>query len=413
MDKYIDKMIDNRWFMKVVAIVLALLLFDYVNDGKDDTAVNVPQEQESETITDVQVKSYYDTESLVVTGVPETVTLTFTGPKTHIQQVKTQRNFEVYVNLSDAKIGTQRVPIEIKDVSDRLEVIIDPPFANVSVQEKMTKSFNIEAEYNSTLLATGYIAEVPQVDPKKVVVTGARDVIEKISYVKATVDIKDPINDTVTKEAKILVLDRELNKLNVVVQPQIVNVTIPVKASSKTVPIKVIEKGTAPNGVTIETIDLETNQATIVADEAILKETESVRVELDVSKIEEDTVFTLPVIISEGIVEVNPKTIKVSVTVNKEEDVTLSNLPIRTEGLSDKYEITFKDPKNAAVNLLISGSSKIVRQVKPTDFILNIDLSDIGEGEHDVKINVNGPDNINWKLAKETAKITITEKEEL
>lgn len=413
MDKYIDKLIDNRWFMKVVALVLAMLLFDYVYDGQEETAVNVPQEQESETITEVPVKSYYDTDSLVVTGVPDTVTLTIQGPRVQIQQAKTQRNFEVYVDLSDVEIGTQRVPILIRDISDRLKVTIEPGFVNVSVQEKVTKEFNIEAEYNNSLLATGYVAERPKVEPGKVKVTGAKDVIDRISYVKATVDIKGPVKDTVTREANILVLDRDLNKLNVLVQPERVNVTIPIKASSKTVPIRLVQKGTLPNGVTIQSATLEKEEATIIGDEAVLNATESVRVELDVSSLNEDKVVTLPVIISEGIVEVNPQTIKVTVNINKIEDITFSNVPIKTEGLSEEYDVDFKDPTNGLTSLTITGPSNQINQIRESDINLFINLSNLGEGEHDVEINVGGLDNqFDWKLAKETVRVSITEREE-
>ena len=46
-----------------------------------------------------------------------------------------------------------------------------------------------------------------------------------------------------------------------------------------------------------------------------LNATENVRVEVDVSTISENTELTLPVIISEGIKEVDPKTVKATIKV--------------------------------------------------------------------------------------------------
>ena len=54
---------------------------------------------------DIPVKSYYDTENLVVTGVPETVEVTLEGPTPNLQAAKTQKDFEVYVDLSKVKVG--------------------------------------------------------------------------------------------------------------------------------------------------------------------------------------------------------------------------------------------------------------------------------------------------------------------
>ena len=45
MDKMFDKLTDSRWFMKLVALVLALLLFGSVYDGSNTNNVNVPGEE--------------------------------------------------------------------------------------------------------------------------------------------------------------------------------------------------------------------------------------------------------------------------------------------------------------------------------------------------------------------------------
>lgn len=410
MDNLIDKLIDNRWFIRVVALLLAFLLFFYVYDG-EDLAINVPQDQETETITDVPVKSYYDTENLVVSGVPSTVTIKLSGPKNLLQQAKTSRSFEVYVDLSEAEIGTERVPIQIKDVSDRLTVEIDPEFANVSIQEKVTQEFKVEPEYNSSLVADGYSAEQAVVKPNKVKITGAKDVIEKITYVKATIELEDQIEETVTKEAKILVLDQDLNKLDVTLESDTVEVTIPVKASSKEVPIKIVEKGTLPNGVTIDSIDLAQTKATILANTDILEKTESVRVEVDVSSINDDTTLTLPVIISEGIVKVDPETVDVTVNISKEEDITISNIPIKTTGLATDLSLSYNDPAGGTVSITATGESSLIKSLEESDFSVNLDLTGIGEGEHTIDLDVTGPTNVNWTLNQQTAKISITKRE--
>jgi YbbR domain-containing protein len=315
------------------------------------------------------------------------------------------------VDLSEAEIGTQRVPIQIKDVSDRLTVEIDPEFANVSIQEKVTQEFKVEPEYNASLVADGYSAEQAVVKPNKVKITGAKDVIEKITYVKATIDLEDQIEETVTKEARILVLDQDLNKLDVTLETDTVEVTIPVKASSKEVPIKIVEKGTLPNGVTIDSINLAQSEATILANADILDKTESVRVEVDVSSINDDTTLTLPVIISEGIVKVDPETVDVTINVSREEDITLSNIPIKTTGLAADLDLSYNDPAGGTVSITARGESSIIGSLEVSDFSVNLDLSGIGEGEHTLDLDVTGPTNVNWTLSQQTARILISKRE--
>jgi YbbR domain-containing protein len=412
MDKFIDRMFDNKWFIRAIALVLALLLFENVYDEKNAVEENVPQGQEVETIKDVPVKIYYDTENLVVTGVPETVTITLTGPKNILQQAVSQRDFEVYVDLSEAEIGKQKVPIQIKDLSERLEVKIEPSNATVSVQEKVTKEFDVSAEFSDSILANGYFSEKVVINPNKVKITGAKDVIDKIVHVKANMDVEGPIKKTLTRHAEVLVLDHELNKLDVEVEPRTVEVTIPVKASSKTVPINVEQVGTPPNGMTVKMATLETNEAMIIGNKDVLEDVDSVRVKLDVSKISTDTVVTLPVIIPDGVVEVSPETVNVTVIVSKTESKTVSNIPIKIEGLSEKYNVLFRDPLNGLISLNVSGLGDDMKNVTASDFDALIDVSKLNRGEHDVAINVTGPTNMQWKLGKSTAKIVITQKED-
>jgi YbbR domain-containing protein len=408
-----DKWMDNPWFIKVVALVLAVLLFGSVpkNDPGKPGDVNVPSDEKVETVEDVPVKRVYDTDTLVVSGVPETVTVTLQGPKNLVQQAKTLRNFEVFVDLTEAELGNQRVPITIKDVSDRLTVTIEPGYANVSIQEKVTKEFKVEAEFSGNIVEEGYIAEKPAVKPNKVQITGAKDVVDKITFVKATVNSSGKISETITREASVLALDKDMNKLNVVVEPQVVEVTIPIKSSSKKVPIDIVRKGTPPSGVTIDSITLETKEAEIIADPGVLEEFDNVRVEVDVSKIDEDTEITLPVIIGEGIVKVSPETVKVTVKVTKASEKSISNVPIEIDGMDEGFEVNFLDPANGQTNLTVSGPSDIVSALSSDDFKILIDVSELDEGNHEVDMKVTAPQNITWKLAKEKASISVAKKD--
>jgi YbbR domain-containing protein len=408
-----DKWMDNPWFIKVLALVLAVLLFGSVpkNDPDKPGDVNVPSDEKVETIEEVPVKRIYDTDTLVVSGVPETVSVTLQGPKNIVQQAKTLRNFEVFVDLTDAELGNQRVPITIKDVSDRLTVTIEPGYANVSIQEKVTKEFKVEAEFSGNIVEEGYIAEKPVVNPNKIQITGAKDDVDKITYVKATVNSSGKVSETITREASVLALDKDMNKLNVVVEPQVVEVTIPIKSSSKKVPIDIVRKGTPPSGVTIDSITLDTKEAEIIADPGVLEEFDNVRVEVDVSKIDEDTEITLPVIIGEGIVKVAPETVKVAVKVTKASERSISNVPIEIDGMDEGFEVDFLDPANGQTNLTVTGPSDIVSALSPDDFKILIDVSELDEGNHEVDMKVTAPQNITWKLAKEKASISVAKKD--
>jgi YbbR domain-containing protein len=403
-----DKLMDNPWFIKILAILLAILLYSVVpNSGGKTNEINVPGENTTETIADIPVKAYYDTENLVVSGIPDMVEVTLEGPMPHVQSAKALKNFEVFVDITNAEIGNQKVTFEVSGLSDKLKATIKPGSITVAVQEKVTTEFTVEAEFNNDLIKEGYSAGQPAVKPNKVKITGAKDVVDRITYVKAALEGRDILDSTVTKEAYVQVLDKELNKLEVVVEPETVEVTIPIRSNTKTVPINIIEKGAPPEGLTIQSIELNVEEAVISGDEDTLKETDNVRVEVDVSKITENTTLSLPVIISNGITKVTPELVEVKVVVTKTEK-TVSGVPITIKGLPEQFEAVINDPANSLINLLVFGSGSTVTELGPDDFNIFVDLTGLPEGDHDVTIQVDGPPDVNWKPDKSSAKITIT-----
>lgn len=416
-----DKLMDNRWFIKGLALLLAILLYSTVPNSSKLTDVNVPGDQTTDTIADIPVKAYFDTENLVVSGIPNSVKVQVQGPRIHVQSAKSQRNFEVYVDLTKAKIGTQTVKLQVRNLSDKLKATITPAYVKVSVQEKVSKKFRVGAEYNQGLISAGYTAGTPIIDPGEVTITGAKDVIDRIAYVKATLNLGQSVFETFTQDAAIKVLDRDFNKLNVSVEPATVKVTLPIKHTSKTVSIDVVKKGTAPSGVKIDSIELDTKEATISGTESVLKDTQNVRVEVDVSKITGDTTLTLPVIIPDGISKVTPEQVKATIKVNKngsksvsanisksDNEKIISDIPIKTAGLSSGYKVQFNDPVNQMVNISVYGPSDQITQITSGDFAASVDLTGLSEGDHFVKIQVDGPLNVKWYADKTTADITIS-----
>ncbi|MFT8320039.1 MAG: CdaR family protein [Bacillus sp. (in: firmicutes)] len=444
MNKLFDKIIDSTLFMKIITFALALLLFSTVYDpNKESSDVNVPGDNDTEVVENVPVRVYYDTENVVVTGVPKTVDVTLTGPTSHLQIAKQRKDFEVYVDLANAKIGNKEVKLQIKNLSDKLKAKIDPKQVEVTVKEKVTREFKVEAEYSSKIIADGYSAEAATVNPSTVKITGAKDEIDKIAYVKANVEIDGSTSQSIEQDAEISALDSSLNKLDVQVEPETVKVAIPVKRVSKKVPIEIEKKGSPPSNVTIDSITLDTKEATISGAENVLKDTKNVRVEVDLSKIEKDQILSLPVIISNGITAVQPQLVNATVKVtiakeNNEESTeetneqtetdgeadstetstpeqtstkTLSNVPINIKGLGENLEGTITSPKNESTNVEVTAKDSILNGMKASDFSIYVDVTGLKEGDHEVQVSVDGPDDASWELGSETASVSITLKD--
>ena len=410
-----DKLMNNHWFIKIFSLLLAIMLYMSANIEKETKSGvitrNTVGQEDTETMTNVPVVVYYDEENLVVSGIPKYVNVTLQGPASIVKPTALQRNFEVYIDLTNLPLGTYTVPIKYKDISDKLKVNIHPSVAKVTIQEKVSKNFPVGVDLiNKNKVPEGYLIEQPIVKPNAVTITGAKELIESISSVKARIDL-DRATDTVTEESSVTVYDKRGNVLNVDVQPSVVEVTVPIKSPSKTVPLKINRTGSLRKGLSIVKIETIPNQVTIFGSKEKINSIEFIDgITIHLDEITEDKTLEVNVPLPAGVKSVDPSKIKIVIDVQKEESKTLKDVPIHVVGLGDQYTVDFVDLQEGAMDVQLYGAPNVLSDITKDDIQLYIDVSDLGVGEHEVKAELNGPQNIKWQLPKEKVKIKINER---
>ncbi len=120
-----DKLFDSPWVLRITALVLAILIFFYVksllSEGFTPTTNN-----HVDVLTDVPLEAYYDSDNLIVSGLPETVDVTIEGPMQIVLNTKLKKDFKLFVDLNSLLIGEHRVKIQSEAFSDKLTVKINP-----------------------------------------------------------------------------------------------------------------------------------------------------------------------------------------------------------------------------------------------------------------------------------------------
>ena len=409
MDKLANKLMENKWFIRGLALVLALLL--YITAYIDENARNPSQASttQSATIEDVPIEVYYDEENYVVYNVPETATVHIAGNNALVQSTKTLRDFTVFIDLMNVTEGTHRVELQIRGISERLSVRIEPQFVTVIVQEKVTIELPVEVEFNEALLEEGYTIGDIQIEPHAVKVTGGKDVISQVSLVKAVIEVEAPVNETIKQKAFVTVLDKNLNKLDVLVDPGEVHVTIPIIPPSKTVPVEVKIEGELPEGIILQAINTNIQEVEIYGKKNVLEEISEIEIPVDIRDIEESTVLSVPIPLPRGVTAISHETIDVEIVVARGMTRTLEGIPIQIIGLKEGYTVEIKDPENGEVDLTISGISETIESLNSTNFTLTVDITNLTPGEHEVEIKVDGPEDVEWELSQRTVVVLIAE----
>ncbi|MEG0440492.1 MAG: CdaR family protein, partial [Solibacillus sp.] len=189
---------------------------------------------------------------------------------------------------------------------------------NVVIEEKVTGEFRVEPDMNNSLVADDYFVKNMTADPSRVSITGAKSVINSISYVKASVTGEKGMKESFEQEATVKVLDRDLNKLDVQIRPEKVKVEVEMIEYSRDFPLTIVQKGQTAKGVTIENLTIEPLKIAVYGIKSVIDSISDVVVEVDVSKITESGPYEFKVTLPTGATKLSQDKVTVHADVVKE-----------------------------------------------------------------------------------------------
>lgn len=312
-----DRMIDNKWSVRIIALLLAFFLFYTVqvenrsNEATDNGTM-------TETLEDIPLEVYYDNENLTVSGIPETVDLHMTGPSSTVQATRQIKDFTLFVDLRNLPMGQHQVRVQTENLSERLNVRIEPAFITVRIEERITEEFRIDPEMNEQLLAEGYILEGLEVEPGSVRVTGPRSVIEAISFVKATVTGEPGIDESFAAESAVRVLANDLSKIeNVTIDPENVNVKVEIAPYTKELPVAIEQTGTLADGISLNSLTPSVDTVTVHGPRSVIDQMTEYLLEVNLGSITEtNTAAEVDTVMPEGVIDISPDKITVEADID-------------------------------------------------------------------------------------------------
>ncbi len=413
-----DKFMNSPWFLRLTALFLAIILFFTVQaeEKKGNKAVG----DTMDIIRDFPVQVYYDNENLVVTGVPETVNMTIEGPANIVQTTKLLKDFTLRVDLSSLPMGRHTVKIEHENISEKLQVRLDPATIEVVIEEKITQTFRVDPELNERLLAEEFNVVKIDVLPSTIEVTGAKSVIESISFVKASITGDKEINKSFEQQARVRVLDKDLTKLNVTIVPEQVTVKVEISEYSKEVPIVLKSRGVPVTDVTVDDVSAQDKTISLFGPRKVLDQIKEFSVDVDVSEVKGQGTMMIDLKKPKGVSKMSLDKIKVKIdatvtdsnsdleVLNPEppvEDVKVvtkefKDMPVTVKGLDENFTSSFRKPAAGLIVLTVTAEQDVMDTLEKSDFTVYIDASGTtDEGEQNFSVLVEGPLDIEWILS--------------
>lgn len=410
--------LNKPWVIRVISLFLAILTFTVISfDNQDTRNADVGNfdsifnsSQESVVLEDVPVNIQIDDEQYVVSGVPELITMELSGTLSVVQSTATQRNFDVFVDLNDLGPGDHTVPIEYDGISNRLNVRIDPESIDITIEERGEDEYQVRIDYtNLDAMQEGFEVESATVTPSVVTITSAQSVINRISDVRAVVDLEGIEESTTLDDVPVRVYDNEGNQLNVRIEPNTVTVDLSVINPNKTVPIELETTGELPEGFNLVDIEiLDDAEVQLFAASEVLEVIEQIETEpVDLSTLTESTEVTIALDLPEGIRESSIDEVTVRVELEETTETGLENVEIELDNLSQDLETNFIDPETGRLNVSVSGYPSDLAGVEASDLRLSINLDGLSSGEHELPIEIDAPENVTVALPRDDVTVAL------
>ena len=312
--KRMDKIFDSPWALRITSLIFAVALFFYVqsltNDGRESNS-----SLQADILIDVPLEVYYDETNLIVTGLPETVDIKIEGPMQSVMQAKLLKDYKAFVDLNSLLIGEHSVTIQTENFSEKLTVTVDPKIVPITIEERITQEFRVEPELNSRQIADYLVLDSMEVLPQRVMITGAKSVIDSISYVKASVKNDESIQASFKKESNVVVLNKDLNKLDVVIEPQRVEVSVNVKPYTREIPLVLETTGAAEeNEIDINNLTLLQNTVEVTGPKKILDALTEVVAQIDLDTITSSGEYEVTLLLPESVTKLKEDAVLIEAT---------------------------------------------------------------------------------------------------
>ena len=361
---WIDHVIFNPKYTKIVALCLAILLYITVNINNDDSIFASPL-QSSKDISNLSVSAIYNSDVFELSGLPESVNVTVTGDSANVTSAVNMGGY-IIANLEGLTEGTHQVKLTSEGFNSNVNIKIDPSNAVVTLKKKTTRQFDISYDFiNLDKMENIYSLGTPVFEYAKVNVRASKETLDSITFVKALIDVTN-VTGEFTQKAKIVAYDKNGQPVNADIVPDEISVTVPVSSPNKVVPIEVEINGTLPDNLAIDSISMDQKSVTIYASESVLSKIDKVVVTLDASTISKDTTILRPISLPSGVNSSNVNQLTLDIKVKEAVTKVIDNVNIYYRNNTNNYKFTPVDGKTTT-SVEVSGTLENVESITADD----------------------------------------------
>ena len=312
----ISKWMTKKSFLVVISFILTMALFVYASESspsRQSAAVSI--QTTSNTIGNVPVYVDMDSQLYTVTGLPESVTLRIEGSSSSLLAVAGNASYRVKTpNLNELGTGKHMITLQVTGLPSGVKGTVSPETVEIMIEKKATVEFPVSVNVNRANLPGAYKSGQALVSPARVTISGPESLINQVENVLATVTVPENTKADYTSSVAVQALDATGKPLALKVEPEQVQVRVPITTNSKKVPLVLTTTGSAGSQYTYQ-LKSDIKEVTILGAQEILDRLTAIPVVVDVSQMTKTTTQVVKLTLPTGVDSVTPENISVEVVV--------------------------------------------------------------------------------------------------
>ena len=386
---FLDKVLFNEKYSKVVSLALAVLLYAIVNYNALSTSFQSSLRY-SKTLSDVTVLAKYNSDTFEISGLPEKVDVILTGDAANVTSAANAENGTVICDLDGLTEGEHEIKLTTEGYGNNVNVVVNPTNVNVVMKKKTTRQFDISYDFiNQDKMEQIYSAGTPEFEYTKINVRASKDTLDSIAFVKALIDVSGQSADF-EQDAVLVAYDSSGKPVNADIVPNTVHVKVPVTSPNKSVNIQVQVSGEVPDGKAIDSITMDQQTVTIYGSETTLANIDQVVVTFDAGTLTKDSTVLRPIVLPAGVTSATNTQVTMNITLADAEEKTIDDIPINVINNNKHYKASQPDNKTTT-SVTVKGTKNNIDKLAADDINVYIDMKDVQPGLQKFALQIEQP----------------------
>lgn len=386
---FLDKVLFNEKYSKVVSLALAVLLYAIVNYNALSTSFQSSLRY-SKTLSDVTVLAKYNSDTFEISGLPEKVDVILTGDAANVTSAANAENGTVICDLDGLTEGEHEIKLTTEGYGNNVNVVVNPTNVNVVMKKKTTRQFDISYDFiNQDKMEQIYSAGTPEFEYTKINVRASKDTLDSIAFVKALIDVSGQSADF-EQDAVLVAYDSSGKPVNADIVPNTVHVKVPVTSPNKSVNIQVQVSGEVPDGKAIDSITMDQQTVTIYGSETTLANIDQVVVTLDAGTLTKDSTVLRPIVLPASVTSATNTQVTMNITLADAEEKTIDDIPINVINNNKHYKASQPDNKTTT-SVTVKGTKNNIDKLAADDINVYIDMKDVQPGLQKFALQIEQP----------------------